>query len=119
MVAAANEFGTGRVPERSYLRSTADARRDEYAAELTRIAGRATGMGAGARRMLIRLGVRTILRRDLQRLGAQMVDDVQRTITDLRDPANAPSTVAQKGFDNPLIETERLRASIDFEVEGV
>lgn len=106
-IAAVNEFGSadGRVPERSYLRSTVDENATRYTAELARVI-RAT------------LDRPAALRRGLERVGHVAVSDVQRKITDLRDPPNAPRTVARKGSDNPLIDTGRLRASIDFEVEG-
>lgn len=36
-------------------------------------------------------------------VGAWLAGEVQQTIADLKIPGNAPSTIAQKGFDNPLI----------------
>ena len=52
-------------------------------------------------------------------LGEKVVADVQRKIVALKDPPNAPSTIAKKGSANPLIDTGRLRQSIDFEVRGI
>jgi hypothetical protein len=41
-------------------------------------------------------------------------------MTTLDSPPNAPATVEAKfGQDNPLIDTGRLRQSIDSEVRGV
>lgn len=101
--AAANEFGTDTIPERSYLRSTIDENRDRYFSE----AGKAIRDHVNGRRGI---------RQGMGRLGLRVVADVQRKITALREPPNAPSTIAQKGSDNPLIDTGRLRQSIDFEV---
>jgi len=105
-IAAANEFGTadGHVPERSFLRSTADEQRPKYATML----GKA---------------IDAVLDGDspdpaLHRLGAVAVGDVQRKMRAIKQPPNAPSTVAQKGADNPLIDTGRLRQSIEYEIGG-
>ena len=112
-IAAANEFGTtdGHVPERSYLRSTVDAKRDTYARQLSRDLTKAFDEKTP--------NATAFLRRALGLLGARAVGDVQRTMTKLSDPANAPSTIEKKGADNPLIDDGRLRQSIDFEVRGV
>ena len=111
-IAAANEFGTidGHIRERSFLRSTVDKRHPVYAAALVRILDAATKAPDGL--AALRLG--------LARLGAVAVGDVQRTMTDLDDPPNADETIRRKyGQDNPLIDTGRLRQSIDSEVRGV
>lgn len=105
-VAAANEFGTDRIPERSFLRSTVDAQQGAYEDLLEQVVTEAVdGGGLPA------------LDRGLDRIGLTAVADVQRTMRDLKDPPNAPSTVARKGSDNPLIDTGRLRQSISHEVK--
>ena len=108
-IAAVNEFGSadGHVPERSYLRSTIDENQKKYLDMLTKATGDTIDKGAGA------------MRRELGKVGAVATADVQRKIRDLREPPNAPSTIAKKGSDNPLIDTGRLRQSIDWKVEGV
>ena len=58
------------------------------------------------------------LDRGLALVGAQAVSNVQDTIRDLDDPPNAPSTIAAKGADNPLIDTGRMRQSITYVVES-
>lgn len=45
-------------------------------------------------------------------LGKTATEDLKRTIKEFSDPHNAPLTVANKGFDDPLIETGKLRDSI-------
>jgi len=104
VIAAANEFGTATIPERSFLRSTVESNRDKYAADLQQVVedvvdGKANAMEQG-----------------LNRLGVEAVADVQRTMRELDDPPNAASTIARKGSSSPLIDTGRLRQSIDHEV---
>lgn len=104
LIAATNEFGTadGHIPERSFLRSTVDKNRARYLRELTEVTkaalnGQDPSQGLG-------------------RLGLRVVADVQMTIRNLMTPPNAPATIAKKGVDNPLIDTGRLRQSIEYEV---
>jgi hypothetical protein len=51
------------------------------------------------------------------RIGMVAVGDVQRRIVQRIPPPNAPSTIAKKGSDVPLIDTGRLRQSVDYTVE--
>lgn len=108
IIAATNEFGSsdGHVPERSFLRSTADENRERYALLIQRVV------------------VRTLdghdLATELGRVGAIAVGDVQKKISTGPFLVNAPSTIARKGKGKgPLIDTGRLRQSIDWEVRGV
>lgn len=45
-------------------------------------------------------------------LGADMQADIQQALVALRDPANADSTIEQKGSDNPLIDTGALKDAV-------
>lgn len=38
--------------------------------------------------------------------------EMSKTISDFSVPANAPFTIAKKGFDNPLVETGHMRDSV-------
>jgi hypothetical protein len=107
-IAAVNEFGSddGHVPERSYLRSTMLEKESEYVDEVGKI-------------VLAAIQGRQSVDQGLGRLGLRAVRDVQATMRDLDTPPNAPSTIARKGADNPLIDTGRLRQSIDFEIRRV
>lgn len=102
--AAANEFGTSTVPERSFLRSTVDENEESYLDGLEGVAGVIADSGAAAGRNA------------LEKLGLRAVRDVQRKIVDLKEPPNAASTIERKGSSNPLIDTGRLRQSIDYVV---
>ena len=102
--AAYNEFGTPTTPSRPFLRRTMDKNRPKYADRLTMIVGDAVD------------GKRP-LEQGMEYLGLEGVRDVKRAITDWKSPPNADSTKRRKkGVNNPLIDTGRLRASIDHEV---
>ena len=99
-----NEDGSVHTPERSYLRSTMAENLDKYMALLGKYVGDEAHTPDG-------------MRKALARLGLVVVSDVQKKIVSIKDPPNAESTKrAKKGADNPLIDTGRLRQSIDFEV---
>lgn len=111
-VATVHEFGTrdGKIPERSFLRSTLTRRESNYGKLL---------MGA-LQRSLDEVSIDGIgdvagaFARQLDAVGLRVVRDVQTTIRDSGPgwPANAPLTVATKGSSKPLIDTGRLRQSI-------
>ncbi len=113
--ATVNEFGSadGHTPERSFMRATFDEH-DGYATEMTDAIGKmideiviTRGGGRGAR----------VLDRELGKLGAVAAGDIRTKIRDLRDPPNAPSTLARKfPGDNPLIDSGRMRQAISFRV---
>ncbi|MGL4545197.1 MAG: hypothetical protein ACRCUU_06490 [Plesiomonas sp.] len=54
----------------------------------------------------------------LNKVGLNAQAAVQMYMTELRTPPNAPSTIAQKGSDNPLIDTGALRASVTYVVQS-
>ena len=122
--AAVNEFGSedGRVPERSFIRSTLDTNRDDYVERLDEVLNDAIDATLAAQVA----GPGTLaLEHGLGLLGMEAAGDVQATIRDLRDPPNSPRTLHPsvggtnpngKKSTNPLIDTGRMRASIDSEV---
>lgn len=107
--AAANEFGTSRIPARPFLRSTIDAKGNEWADYL----GRA-------------IRARVSLQTALELTGEKMKSDVKATIAGNMAPANAPSTIRRKlrqedegggmMHAGTLIETGSLLRSIEYEV---
>ena len=99
--AASNEFGTrdGHIPERSFIRAAVD----EGDAEINDHADRLWGQVTEGR-LTKKLA--------LANMGELIQRMIQRKITTLRQPINAPSTVARKKSSNPLIDTGRMRASI-------
>lgn len=52
----------------------------------------------------------------LGRLGQLVKDQLQESIREFSDPANAKSTIAKKGFDKPLVDSSHMLNSVDFEV---
>ena len=54
----------------------------------------------------------------LERLGLVAVGKVQAYMNDLKTPANAPSTIKSKGFDNRLIHTGELKGAVNYKVVG-
>lgn len=98
------------IPERSFMRSTIDENIKEY--------GQITGAlvsqwMAGAQEY-----------QDVYKLvGMKIKGDIQQKIVVLDDPPNAPSTQRKKAkegtgpVDNPLIDSGRMRQSIDYVFE--
>lgn len=103
-VATFNEFGTTRIPERSFLRAWFD------------------GAEAGLRRDLVVLtqsvvaGKRTA-DQVLELLGLRSVGQIQARISQGIPPPNAESTIKKKGSSTPLIDTGVLRSSVTYQVK--
>ncbi len=104
-IGAKNTRGAGvHVPERSFIRSTVDAKKYgewRIAAEEMRKEIVAGHMSTD---------------RALGLMGLRIKKDIQEKIRSQVPPPNAPSTIAAKGSDHPLINTAQLLNSIDFEV---
>lgn len=102
-IAAVNEFGTadGRIPARPFLRPAIE----EGTPKFVRL--------AEIDLPDILLGKQPVSRLT-NRMGNLAVGLVQQKITDIKTPPNAPSTIAKKGSDNPLIDTGALRQSINY-----
>ncbi len=101
-----NEFGTsdGRVPERSFLRSTFDEKRPDYERLKEKLAGKIID---GAMEVDQALGL----------LGLKVQADVRAKIKAHIPPPNAPATIAAKKSSTPLVDTGQLVAAIQFAVE--
>ena len=53
----------------------------------------------------------------MEQAGKKAVEAIQKAITDLKDPPNTERTIQLKGgSSNPLIDTEHMRGSVDYEV---
>lgn len=103
-IAAWNELGTESIPSRPFLRKSVDENADkinrflqEKKADIVR--------GASAEQVLKEIG---IFQKDL----------IQEKITEGSFVPNAPSTVRKKGSSKPLIDTGRMRQSVDYEVKS-
>lgn len=102
-VAAANEFGTSTIPERSFLRETLDVHRAKVVAFCKKQAT---------------LVVRGDITNDaaLEKIGLFVQGLIQERIASGIPPENAESTVRAKGSSKPLIDSGQLRGSISYEV---
>lgn len=56
------------------------------------------------------------VRRVLDQMGERIKGQLQQSIRDTDSPPNAPSTVAKKGFNKPLIDTGFMWNQVDYEV---
>lgn len=101
--AAANEFGTSKIPERSFIRSTFDEQRPA----LIRM------IDAGALRAQTQLiPLADALIPAANHLRTAIINKIQSGIS----PGNAPSTVRAKGFDAPLVNTGQLQRAVAWRV---
>lgn len=109
-LAAIHEFGSERagIPERSFLRLTADKNANKYRLLAKRL-GREVYRG------------RITKKQSLNLLGLQMVADVRDTFdhTPSRWPALKEATIAARfhGGTKPLVDTGQLRGAISHKVE--
>jgi hypothetical protein len=104
-VAVFNEFGTDRIPERSFIRAWFDENESR--------------LGIAVKRMTASViaGKRT-KEQALELLAQACVGQIQKRIANGISPPNAESTIAQKGSSKPLIGvTGQLRTSISYRVD--
>ncbi len=102
-VGAYNEFGTERIPERSFMRSAMRENKIENLLMIARIIKKiSSGQGGNYRQAM-------------GKVGMKVQNDIQRKIVDLKTPPNAQSTIDRKKSSNPLIDTGQLVNSIRWE----
>ena len=103
--ATQNEFGSGNIPERSFIRSTVDENAERYAKAAEILVG-----------MMIDGEISKF--EALERMGQQIEKDIKEKIVNLKTPPNAPRTIAAKrGKDNPLIDSGEMLASIRYVIK--
>ena len=107
LVAAVQEFGSqdGRIPERSYLRSTVVKEAEQFRKFWRSDHAKDLLTGAGDAGAVLAL------------LGQLAQRKVQEAIVEIKEPANAPATIAAKGSSNPLVSSGLLRQSIRYVVD--
>ena len=98
-----NEFGTARIPERSFLRSTLKENEQKIFARMSRLY-----RSAFAGNMSIE--------RAYQIIGLEFVGMVQRKIRGGIAPANSSATIRRKKSSKTLIDTGRMIKSITHKV---
>ena len=99
-IAAWNELGTSRMPSRPFMRQSIDNHTGEINAFLKGMEGELAG-GADAQTILNEVGV---FQKDM----------IQQEITNGSFTPNAPATIARKGSSHPLIDTGRMRQSVNY-----
>lgn len=104
-LAAVHEFGTkdGRIPERSFIRSSMAGNRDTY------VKSHADNL-----RKVVRGEMP--FDKSLDLLGVRAAADVQQNIRNGDFESLAQATIDRKGSSKPLIDTGNLRQSIKHEV---
>jgi len=106
-LAMVHEYGSrdGRIPARSFIRSTCDAKRKEHL-ELIRTLQEKILLG------------RLTTKQALTQLGEVVAKDMVQTINEGIEPALLEETIRRKKSSKPLIDTGRLKGSITHEVRG-
>lgn len=61
---------------------------------------------------------KSTFKQEYTRIGTQAKVDLKKSVADWDTPPNSPFTVAEKGFNNPLIDSGLLYESIDFKVDN-
>jgi hypothetical protein len=107
-LAAIHEFGApgANVPERSFIRSTVDAKRHEYTASLIPSLLKSV------------VSSRISVFQAFELFGQRLAADIRARITqgDGIPPPLAAATIAAKGSSRPLVDTGRLLAAITYKV---
>jgi len=100
-----HEYGLGRVPERSFIRSTVENNLKEYKKLLS-----------GAVKDITVNGIKP--GKALGLVGLKVQGDIKDKIQSSIPPANAEATIKAKGSSVTLIDTGQLIGSISYRVEG-
>lgn len=133
--ATVNEFGSALamsdqgivrgIPERSFMRSAFDENREKYKQRLvTELRRLLKSKADGPRKPSTKTSKRkpvappTGARDLLARMGLRMARDIQMKIRRGPFVPNAPMTIRMKGSSKPLIDSGRMRQSIDSEVRN-
>lgn len=100
-VAFWNEFGSKETPARPFFRNMIEAESPGWAGKMAKLAQATNNDGDKV----------------LALMGEDIKGALQQSINDLQSPPLAPSTIAQKGFAKPLIDTSHMINSISYEVD--
>lgn len=102
-IAAWNELGTAHSPSRPFIRKSVDENVGKINSFLKGMKGD-LARGASAEQILKQIG---IFQKDL----------MQEKIRNGSFAPNAPATIRKKGSDKPLIDTGRMRQSVDYVIQ--
>lgn len=101
-VAYWNEYGTSKSPPRPFFRQMIAAKSPGWGVALGKNL-KANDYDASKALSLVGMGIK---------------DQLTQSIVDFSSPGNAPSTIAHKGFDKPLVDTGQMQRAPDFDLEG-
>lgn len=102
-IAAWNELGTEHTPSRPFLRKSVDENEAKINAFLqSQKADLVKGVPA---------------EQILKKIGIFQKDLIQEKITEGSYAPNAPSTIARKGSSKPLIDTGKMRQSVNYVIQ--
>jgi hypothetical protein len=103
LVAAVQEFGSSSrgIPPRPFFRHMIAAHKGEWP--------------DAAKQLLVDNNYDST--RTLQKMGEGIKGQLQQSIVDTNSPPLAPTTIAAKGFDKPLIDTGQMINSVDYRVK--
>jgi hypothetical protein len=106
-LAMVHEYGSknGHIPQRSFIRSTCDAQRNEHLRLIDVLHDKV-------------IQGKLALYQALGQLGEVVTKDMVQTINRGIRPVLKPSTTKRKKSSKPLIDTGRLKGSITHEVRG-
>lgn len=99
-VAFWNEFGTTRIPARPFFRTMIARESPGWGVLISKAAEHYNYNGPAV------LGF----------MGEKIIEQLQRSITEWKDPPNAQSTIDAKGVNKPLVDTNHMHNSITLEV---
>lgn len=102
-VAAWNELGTENMPSRPFLRKSVDENEDKIRAFIH-----------GSKDNLVK---NMSVERFLKNIGLFQKDLIQEKITNGDFAPNAESTIRRKGSSKPLIDSGRMRQSVNFHIK--
>lgn len=102
-VATYNEYGTGRIPARPFMRQTVDTKQNDWANLAQNIEKRVVG-GMG-------------VHQGLELIGVRAKGHMQEMIDKGDFAPNAPATIRRKKSSHPLIDTGLMREKVSFKVE--
>ncbi len=101
MVAAAQNFGTKRIPKRPFFSNMVEAKKASWGPALAKLV---TEHGYDANQAL-------------NLMGEGIVGQLKESIVNTNDPPLADATVERKGFAKPLVDTGHMLNSAAYDVQ--
>lgn len=103
-VAAWNELGTINIPSRPFMRDTVENNENEISDFMKKEVLDIVKNGKTAEQAF-------------KEIGIKVKDLMQQTITEGNFTPNAPSTIRKKGSSKPLIDSGRMRQSVNYVIK--